>query len=97
VPLLECSEIDPDSVAFVLVLTSGPILDEADLLHSPWWPKIHVVRLAASRAPLCLRLLTPDGTVVAALDEAEELVFEMLMDCLDRGGPAADRPSFEAN
>jgi hypothetical protein len=98
VPLLECAEVDPDAVAFVVVLTSGPILDEADLLHSPWWPKIQVVPLAASQAPQGLRLLIPDGAVVIDRpQQAEELVFEMLMDGLDRGGPAAAGPPTAAN
>jgi len=94
VPLLECAEVDPDSVAFVVVLTSGPILDEADLLRSPWWPKIQVVPLAASQEPQDLRWLTPDAAVVVEmLHKAEELLFEMLMDGLDRGGPTAAAPA----
>lgn len=85
VPLLESMELDPDQVAFVLVLTSGTILDEADLLHSPWWRKVLVYRVVPPREPVALRWLEAwSGGGQVARREEEDRLFESLMDALAR-------------
>jgi hypothetical protein len=95
VPLLECEEVDPAFVEFVLILTSGPILDAADLLRSAWWSKIYVLPLgAASVLPQGLRWLIPKSTVERSRQLTEAQIFEILKDALVRDKAAAAGPSW---